>query len=114
VIGTIGDTSFPTTTQFTEWLSWAAGLVNTYIHSATDVADEGVTIKNIVDSLLWLKYMHELQAKRIDLGQVIEQYIYLPNKLDGTPYATELNHIYASRSTKRVAYNFNINTGYRQ
>jgi hypothetical protein len=113
LVGTISATSFPTTTQFTEWLAWAAGLVNTHLHASTDVTDEGVTIKNVVDQLLWAKYLFELASKRVNTDAVIGQLPSLPVAISGTPFAAQLDSIYANRATRRVAYNFNIDSGRR-
>ena len=53
-VGTISASgTFPTTTEFTEWVVWADGKVLSYVQTGgTLPTDLGGIIKNVVDDLL--------------------------------------------------------------
>lgn len=105
--------TFPTTAEFAQWLEWASGLVNTYLHATSDVDDEGVTIQNVVDDLLWIKYLSELEAMMVVSGQVIEHFTVVPRTLDGTIWATILDGMYANKSERPVARCYSLLNGQR-
>lgn len=105
--------TFPTIAEFTQWLSWASGLVNTYIHSTSDVSDEGVTIKNIIDDLLWIKYLSELEALMVSSGQAIDHFTVVPRTLEGTIWGSILDSIYANKSERPVARCYSLLNGQR-
>jgi len=109
----LGAGTFPSSTDFTEWLAWASGLVNTYLHTTSDVTDEGVTIKNIVDDLLWIKYLSEIEAQMVSNGQAIDHFTLVPKALDGTIWAGLLDAIYANKAERPVARCYSLLTGRR-
>ena len=52
--------TFPITTELTEWIVWADGLVKAYLQVGDTLpTDQGDIIKNVVDDLLIRKYNYE-------------------------------------------------------
>jgi hypothetical protein len=109
----LGVGTFPTSAEFVEWLAWATGLVNTYLHTTTNVAEEGVTIKNVVDDLLWIKYLAETEAQMVSVGQAIDHFTVVPHVLDGTMWASQLDAMYANQAERPVARCYSLLTGRR-
>jgi len=110
----LGASTFPTSTEFAEWLAWASGLVNTYVHSTSDITDDGVTIRNIVDALLWLKYLHELQSKGLtNYGLDLQNAVRVPFTLDGTVWAQQLDAMYANKEERPTARCYSLLDGRR-
>ena len=52
--------TFPITTELTEWIEWADGLIITYLQTGNTLpTDVGDIIKNVADDLLIRKYTYE-------------------------------------------------------
>jgi hypothetical protein len=101
--------SWPTATIFTEWVAWASGLVNTFIGASSDVTDEGQTILNIIDNLLWQKYRQERVALNESmLGQVEFPPIVLSVNQEAT-----LRNAYLNKGKKPVARLYSTRSGRR-
>jgi hypothetical protein len=105
----LGASSWPTNTVFAEWLEWASGKVNTHIHATSDVDDSGVTIKNIVDDLLWRRYIYE----RILLNQDLSGMAELREPELTIPQRQQLTQMYANKTKKPTARGYSLLTGRR-
>lgn len=62
-MGTIAAGSFPTTTEFTEWVKWADGKMKSYLQCGNTLpTDIGDILKDVADDLLIRKYRFEKQV----------------------------------------------------
>lgn len=116
---TINDTTSPTSTQFTDWITLADGVINEYLHVTANVTDINTTAREVAGRLLYRKYLVWRATASNDPAQIAAVLTSLtalgitdPMELTDMEQ-TKLNTFTAKAGNRRTSYVFNWQTGER-
>ena len=97
--------TFPTTTQFDEWVIWAEGKMKSYLQCGNTLpTDQGDILKNVADDLLYRKFKRDKNAAFEDETDGIPLPELTPeNKFDLDSLRGQ------SKSMEPTSFNFDLN-----